>query len=71
MQAARGIAADQPALLQHADALANGRAVHAELANQIVLGADGIAGLDPAIDDLALDRVGDLLIGRRDIDRAK
>jgi hypothetical protein len=36
-----------------------------------VLGADGIARLDAAIDDLALDGVGDLLVGRRDIDRTE
>src|SRR4029079_16013226 len=71
VQTAGGIAADQAALLKHADAFANGRAVDTALAHQIMLGADGIAGLDAPIDDLALDGVGDFLIGRRDIDRTE
>ncbi len=68
LQAAAGIAADQPALLQHANAFAHRRTVDAELRHQLLLGADRLARLDPAVDDLALDRVGDLLIGRRDVD---
>ncbi|MGY4548052.1 hypothetical protein ACVMDO_003481 [Bradyrhizobium sp. USDA 4513] len=68
LQPAAGIAADQSALLEHANAFAHRRAVDAELRNQLLLGADRLARLDPPVDDLAFDRVGDLLIGRRDID---
>jgi len=39
--------------------------------DQVVFGADGIAWLDAAIDNLTLDGVSDLLIGRRDIDRSE
>jgi hypothetical protein len=38
------------------------------LPSQFQLGADRLAGLDPAVDNFPFDRVRDLLVGGRDID---
>ena len=59
---------DQAALLQEADAFAHRRPVHAELFDELSLGADRFARPDPARQNLALDRVGDQLVGRYRID---
>src|SRR3546814_5187730 len=51
-------------MFQQADALPHGRAVDAELLDQLGLGADRIAGSQAAGENLPLDGFGDHLIGR-------
>jgi hypothetical protein len=67
-QAAAGLASNEPRLLEHADTLAHSRAVDAKLLDELGLGADGIAGLQAAGEDLALDRLRHQLVGRPGLD---
>ncbi len=55
--------------LEFADRLANGRAVDAELARQIGLGGQRIAGAQRAADDALFDEIGDLAVGRVIVER--
>ena len=59
---------DQAALLEQSYAFAHRRAVHAELLNELSLGADRLAGSNPTTKNLTLDRLGDQLIRRYRID---
>ena len=67
-QAPARLARDEARLLEQADALAHGRAVDAELLDELGFGADGIAGLQAAGQDLALDRLRHQLVGRPRLD---
>ncbi len=59
----------QPVHLEFADGLTNRRAVDAELAREIGLGGQGIAGAQGSLDDALFDLVGDLPVGRVVIER--
>src|SRR5581483_7642598 len=67
-QAPARLARDEPRLLEQPDALAHGRAVDAELRDELGLGADRVTRLEPAGENLALDRLRDQLVGRPGLD---
>ena len=70
-RALAAVALDQPALLQQPDAFPHGRAVDAELLRKLHLGRQGVADPQPALQDLAFDRLVDQAIGRSPLDPAE
>ena len=62
---------DQAALLEQAYPFPDRRPVHAELLNELSLGADRLAGSNPTSKNFTLDRLCDQLIRRYRIDPIK